>query len=384
MNKRDFLKILGGGMVLAATPGCAFIQPEPSGAIAPWSQAGVDYSDPRKRALSYAILCPNPHNRQPWTVDLSVDNEVALYIDPERQLPHTDPHARQITIGLGCFLELMSMAAAADGWAVKISAFPEGHDNLNLLDNRSVAIARFTRDESLKANPLFSYVMSRHSLKEPYDTRREVSMNILETSIKASVHGSVVNGTNEKNKVDALRKLTEEALMREIETPRTYKESVDLFRIGKNEIEANPDGIDFSGRAFELMALTGLFTRKKALDQTSKGFEAGKDAVIENTKTAMAHIWLVTPTNTRIDQLNTGRDWMRIDLATTQAGVNMQPLSQALQEYPEMVEFYRQAHEMLAPDGGTVQMLARLGYGKKLGPSPRWSLDAILKRQISS
>jgi len=213
----------------------------------------VDYSDPRKRALSYAILCPNPHNRQPWTVDLSVDNEVALYIDPERQLPHTDPHARQITIGLGCFLELMSMAATADGWAVKISAFPEGHDNLNLLDNRSVAIARFTRDESLKANPLFSYVMSRHSLKEPYDTRREVSMNILETSIKASVHGSVVNGSNEKNKVDALRKLTEEALMREIETPRTYKESVDLFRIGKNEIEANPDGIDFSGRAFELM-----------------------------------------------------------------------------------------------------------------------------------
>jgi|GEM_PF-6603985 len=96
--------------------------------------------------------------------------------------------------------------------------------------------------------------------------------NILETTINASVHGSVVHGSNGQNKVANLRKLTEEALMREIETPSTYKERVDLFRIGKTEIEANPDAIDFSGCAFEYMALTSLFTRKKAPDQTSKDF----------------------------------------------------------------------------------------------------------------
>jgi hypothetical protein len=30
------------------------------------------YDDPRMRALSWAILAPNPHNLQPWKVDLSV------------------------------------------------------------------------------------------------------------------------------------------------------------------------------------------------------------------------------------------------------------------------------------------------------------------------
>jgi len=100
--------------------------------------------------------------------------------------------------------------------------------------------------------------------------------------------------------VTSLRKITHDALAIEIETPRTYKESVDLFRIGKNEINKNPDGIDFSGRTFELLSLFGLMTRKAAMDRDSSGFKKGRNAVLANTDTAMAHIWMVTPTNTRI------------------------------------------------------------------------------------
>ena len=71
---------------------------------------------------------------------------------------------------------------------------------------------------------------------------------------------------------------------------------------------------------------------------------------------------------------------MRIHLAATREGVAMQPLSQALQEYPEMAGHYKQAHELLAPSGGTVQMLARLGYADTVLPSPRWSLESVLAR----
>ncbi len=58
------------------------------------------------------------------------------------------------------------------------------------------------------------------------------------------------------------------------------------------------------------------------------------------------------------------------------AGVAIQPLSQALQEYPEMAGPYRDIHARLAPEGGTVQMFARAGYGPQVGPSPRWPLEA--------
>ena len=43
--------------------------------------------EPRRRALSYAILAPNPHNRQPWLVDLRGENTVAVFRDTQRDLP---------------------------------------------------------------------------------------------------------------------------------------------------------------------------------------------------------------------------------------------------------------------------------------------------------
>jgi hypothetical protein len=141
-------------------------------------------------------------------------------------------------------------------------------------------------------------------------------------------------------------------------------------------VDANPDGIDFTGPLFEVLGATGLMTRESVLDTSSQAYKAGLAAVYANTDTAMGHVWLVTGGNSRPDQIATGADWLRVNLAATGAGVAFQPLSQALQEYPEMAELYRAVHAKLAPGGGTVQMLARIGYGPEVAPSPRWPLEA--------
>ena len=378
MNRRKFLALSGGGIIVAATATVGTIASRtPSVALAPWDQAGVIYDEPRKRALSYAILAPNPHNRQPWLVDLSIPDTVVLTVDQDRMLPHTDPLNRQITIGLGCFLEMMVMAAADNGYAVDLDLFPQGSD-LSGLDARPVAVARFRRDENLRKDPLFDYVMSRRSNKEPFDVTRTVDPAFISMIGSAAIHGSRVGGDTSTESVARLRELTYQALNIEIDTPHTFKESVDLFRIGKAEVEANPDGIDFSGPLFETLGAFGLMTREGTLDTTSVMFEQGKGAVLENTETAMGHLWQVTAGNTRIDQINAGRDWVRLNLAATAAGLSMQPLSQALQEYPEMAEHYARIHQMLAREGETVQMLCRLGYGIEIARSPRWPLDAKL------
>jgi hypothetical protein len=90
----------------------------------------------------------------------------------------------------------------------------------------------------------------------------------------------------------------------------------------------------------------------------------------------MGHVWLVTADNRRETQIATGADWLRVNLAATALGLGFQPLSQSLQEFPEMADPYRQVHERLAPAGGTVQMLARVGYGPTVGASPRWPLES--------
>ncbi len=377
MKRRNFIALAGGGVILAAAGIGAFAATRtPSRALEPWAKAGSSqYTDPRLLALSYAILAPNPHNRQPWIVELIDDDAFILRFDTDRQLPQTDPYDRQLTIGLGCFLELMKMAANAHGHSVEMELFPEGISD-EQLDTRPIAFVKLKRDDSASADPLWGYVMTRRSNKEPYDTNRDVPQDLLEEIIGAGANSTCLGGSVDAGEIAFWRGLTEEALRLEIETPRTFKESVDLFRIGKQEINHNPDGIDFSGPMFEMLALAGLFSRKAALDTSSTTYAQGIEAVLANCRTAMGHVWMVTKGNSRRDQIAAGADWLRVNLAATRTGLGIQPLSQPLQEYPEMSAHYRTVHDRLAPDGGTVQMLARIGYGPQIPVSPRWPLEA--------
>jgi hypothetical protein len=374
LSRRKTLALLGGGIVLAATAGAGYaVTRTPRTAHAPWNMAG-QYDEYRRRALSWALLAPNPHNRQPWIADLSEEGVVTLYVDLDRLLPHTDPYNRQITVGLGCFLEIMRMAAAEDGYRVDLTLFPEGEDAAGL-DGRPVARAVFVAVPGVARDPLFAQVPDRRSLKEPYDTTRPVPAEAL-AALKAAAVMTAADTTDDPARVQAMRDLSTEAFVIEFATPHTLKESVDLFRIGAREVDANPDGIDFSGPMFESLRLTGLFSREASLDPDSFPSRSAIDLVTQNMQSGMAYVWHVTPTNTRADQIRAGQDWVRINLAGTALGIGMQPLSQALQEFPEMAPLYARVHEMLAPDGGTVQMWARLGYGPQVGPSPRWPLDA--------
>ena len=142
LSRRKSIALIGGGVVFAAASGAALaVTRRPKTAFAPWNDAG-DYDDPRMRALSYALLAPNPHNRQPWLVDLSEPDHAVLYVDTEKLLPHTDPFGRQITIGLGCFLEVMRLAALQDGLDVAFDLFPGETQNRVLKPARALVFPR--------------------------------------------------------------------------------------------------------------------------------------------------------------------------------------------------------------------------------------------------
>lgn len=374
MTRRRMLGLVGGGTILAAAGGAGWaVTRTPRTAAQPWALAG-SYEEPRRRALSWALLAPNPHNRQPWLADLSEPGVVTLRADLGRLLPHTDPLNRQITIGLGCFLEVLRMAAAEDGYRVEMTPFPEGED-AGGLDGRPVARAVFVADASVERDPLFAHVPLRRSNKEPFDTARPVPEDVL-GRLGAAARTTRFGGSVAAADVARFRAFTHEALRIEVETPRTYQESVDLFRIGHRAVDANPDGIDFQGPLFESLRLAGLFSREAVMDTTSQAYQAGLGAVYANADTAMGHVWLVSRDNARATQIATGADWVRVNLAATAEGLAFHPLSQALQEYPEMAGPYAEIHQRLAPEGGTVQMLSRIGYGETVPPAPRWPLDA--------
>ena len=357
-NRRKFLAILGGGVVVAAGGAGAFLGTRtPEKALAPWAKAG-DYQEPRMRALSYAILAPNPHNRQPWLVDLAKADEISIWRDKAKNLPETDPFDRQLTIGMGCFLEQLSIAASQTGHRVDFDLFPAGEDG-------PVAVARFA--EGAAPDPLFAHVLARRSAKEPF-AETPVAPDPALTTL-ADVH-------TDPALVETVKRLTIDAWLVEATTYRTMKESTDLFRLGKAEIEANPDGIDFGGPFFETLILAGLMTREGSLDPTSMEFAEGAKIYDEMLSATPAYAVVRTVGNTRLDQIEAGRRWLRLNLTTTALGLSLHPVSQALQEYPEMAQHYASAHEMLASPGETVQMLGRLGYGPEIPVSPRWPVEA--------
>ncbi len=381
ITRRGFLKIAGStAVILAAGTGAFIATREPSAALVPWKTAGATNTDIRHRALSWAILAPNPHNRQPWVVDLATDGEAILYCDPERRLPETDPFDRQVTIGLGCFLEVLRQAAAEDGYRAEITTFPQGEPEPRL-DNRPIARIRFVRDAGVRKDPLFANVLARRSNKEPFDTTRTVDQGIvasLTTAAAAPGRGSA--GTVDAGQVGQMRKLTWDAFETEIRTPRTYLESVRLMRIGKAEIESQPDGIDLGGPFLEALKLAGVLNRKSLADPTSDAFQQGIDMYRDITGTAMGYFWIVSDGNARAQQLDAGRAYVRANLEATRLGISMHPLSQALQEYEEMAAHYKALYALLGIETpARLQMFARLGYGPEIAPSPRWPYQEKIK-----
>lgn len=365
VSRRKSLALIGGGVVLAAAvPSAVFVTTRrPNRALAPWDMAGT-YPDARLRALSHALLAPNPHNRQPWEAELVGADHVAIWRDPTRDLPVTDPFARQLTIGMGCFLELMDMAAAAEGIGVETVLFPEGEDG-------PVARCRFVPDGAAP-NPLFANVLARRTHKEVFDARAVDAA----TAAPLRAHADLFLGGADS---DALRRIAHDAWMTEVTTPAAWKESVDLLRIGKAEIDSNPDGIDVGGPTIEAMALFGLVTRAAALDIDDPNARVPIEATANAILSAPAQTLIVTPGNSREDQIAVGRAWLRLNLAATGAGLALRPVSQALQEYPEMKPHYDAIHARFAPAGATVQMLGLLGYGARTPRTPRWPLESRMR-----
>lgn len=368
LTRRRTLALIGGGTVFAAAAGAgAFLTTRtPHAAIAPWTAAG-SYDDARLNALSWALLAPNPHNRQPWQAELVGADGLRLYRDPARALPQTDPFGRQLTIGMGCFMELMVIAASASGHGVDLTLFPQGQG-----DGRPLAEARFIPGAA-QPDPLFAHVPARGTIREAYEPRLPEP-----AAVQAlSAHAGVITDAED---VADLRQLTWDGWLTEALTPAAHGETVDLMRIGRREIEANPDGLAMGGPFFESLALAGLLTRDAQRDPESRGFRTGVQMFERIIHATPAYAVIATPGNDALTHIDVGRRWMRFDLTATGQGLATHPLLQVTQEYAEMAELRAQAQAMLAGEGETVQMIARLGYGPgRAMPSPRWPVEALIR-----
>ncbi|MGV3497560.1 MAG: Acg family FMN-binding oxidoreductase [Hydrogenophaga sp.] len=381
MNRRSFLRIAGGGVITAATAttiaGCSSALPD--AAIAAWRGPG-DEPDVRRWILAHAILAPHSHNLQSWLVDLSVPDQITLRIDRTRLLPETDPFSRQMLMSQGTFLELLDQAAREKGLRAEIALFPEGVFGPTTLDDRPTARIRLVPDAAVAREPLFAQVFRRHTNREAYEPRvpSPDALQAIAASTAAYPMRSGFVTSADAEAIEHQRRIAREAWRIELTTPRTVLESFKVLRVGPREIAEHRDGISLNDPMVRLLVATGLFDRSVAPAPDDTATTGQIDDFNAKIAATPAFYWLVSEGNDRITQVNAGRAWVRAQLAATAQGLAMQPISQALQEYPEMAAPYREIHERLGAPAPrhTVQMWARLGYGPSIGPAPRRGVAA--------
>jgi hypothetical protein len=368
LNRRAFILGAGGSLALVGAAGVWRVTRMPESAFAPWSFDPRPLPDVRLDAFRHAILAPNPHNRQPWLIRMEGADRAIVSCDLDRRLPETDPFDRQITIGFGTFLELARIAAAERGVRIEIELFPDGAPHPRL-DNRPVARLTFLRDPGQARDPLFAAILARRTNRLTYSAAPTAAQ-------LGSLAREGASVSTDPALLGKLRPLAVAAIEGELRDRAAYRESIELMRIGHGQIDANPDGIPLSGPMIEATALLGLTSRETLADPDSTSFRIGLDQMKETYGSIPAALWIVTPGNSRLDQLEAGRRYVRANLAATAMGLAMHPLSQSLQEYPAMAVHLKAVHGLLGASGDQrVQMLARVGKADMVPPAPRWPVE---------
>lgn len=85
-----------------------------------------------ERVFATAGWAPSAHNTQPWLPQVTSVSEsrasVTVRVDPQRTLPVTDPHAMDLGLSLGCWVEVANIALGVAGAHFsEVRVLGEGH-----------------------------------------------------------------------------------------------------------------------------------------------------------------------------------------------------------------------------------------------------------------
>ena len=342
--------------------------------LEPWSKEyTAQYDDARIRLAAGGILAASGHNMQPWIIRLDPSDPVVfhLYADSKRMTKEVDPYARQMMISQGTFLEYVAVAGKKEGWDTRIELFPDGeydeNDLAHSMDTLPVAKITLVKAQPQEI-PLYGAMYLPDTNREPY---RAEGLSVSQVSALESLSDAAGISIQVYQEQAELSKIGQYALKSaEIEAgvSRIMEESGAIFRASEYQKNRYRYGFSVEGQGasgFKMHVLQGVLTVFPSLNSgeaAARNFISYARASVHSTP---AYAMIVTQDNSRASQVESGILYSRLVLTGHTLGLVMQPLSQVLEEYPEMDGPYTEFKQAYAPDGGTVQMLFRVGYPTK-------------------
>lgn len=332
-------------------------------------------------AIRYGVTAPSAHNTQPWRIEIVSDEEAQLFFDPRRMLPNTDPPGRQVHISHGTLIEMTAIAATRHGYRTEIDVLPNGEMSIPEFGTKPTATIRLMAEPGLEVDPLFSHILERRSSRLAHQGPRLTDQQRAHIEDDAQVPGVEVGWIPEDQLTQVLE-IAAQAMTVEVEDHDLYDETRIWFRFSQREIAEKGDGLhaDTSG----LSGLSLPLGRRLINDRNwhrpynrgpyLKGFR-------RSLSTTTDVLTLTTAINTMRDWITTGRSYVRAQLSAGSLGIRFHPISQVLQEYPQMEQLRTRMEQLRGVESpAKLQMLVRVGQTKPPALSPRRDLHAIIQQ----
>ena len=350
--------------------------------LEPWSKSyAANKADPRVHLAASGLLAASGHNMQPWKIKLDDSDPMVfyLYADSTRMTKEVDPDARQMMISQGTFLEYVAVAGEKNGWKVDITLFPNGeYDEANLaasMDAKPVAKVLLSKADAPKDaatnNALYDAIFLPDTNRSAYEP---ATLTPVQADTLASLPcpgGVSIKLYQAEQDIKQIGDYAMQSAAIEAGVGRVMDEAGAVFRANEYQKNQYRYGYSVEGQGtsgFMKHVLQGLVTLFPSMNRSS----AATKTFISSTQTSVdstpAYAMIVTVGNSRTQQVESGMLYSRLVLSGHTLGLAMQPLSQVLEEYPEMQALYTAFKQQYAPGGGTVQLLFRVGTPTK--PTP--------------
>ena len=186
MQRRPFLKgvgvvtvvVVGGGVWRAYDQGVFSSGQGP--AYEPWKDWRDNSTDGALALVRAAILAASPHNTQPWLFKVT-NSSIELYIDTKRNVGALDPYLREEHIGMGCALENLMLAAAANGYAATVTLLP-GKLGPIPAEPKPELLARVELDSGKhEETELYDAIPRRHTNRSAYSPQKPIPPQFVDT-----------------------------------------------------------------------------------------------------------------------------------------------------------------------------------------------------------
>jgi hypothetical protein len=332
---------------------------------------------PVLRALRYGVTAPSAHNTQPWRAEVDSALSARLFVDPSRLLPQTDPPGRQVLISQGTLIEATVIAASQLGYQTQVELLPEGPLDGAAPGSRPVA-RLLLREGAAGADPLFGQLLLRRTSRLAYRAA-SVSPGHRAAIAGAGAAPGVRLDWLRPQQLPAARRIAIRAMTVEAGDRALFEETRRWFRFSSRDIAREGDGLhlDTSGVAGPSLALARLFSTPGRWHsaQNRKAYLASFGRSVRATP---ALLTVTTAGNDVPDAVAAGRAYLRAQLEAGRLGLSCHPVSQALQEYPQMDVLRAELEELTgAAPPEKLQLLVRVGHSRPPALSPRRPLGAL-------